>query len=104
MVPDAVPLVTATVVLAELGPPTPPTETIFARAARKAGLPDGLSLHSLRHSTGTYLTAAGVSDRVVMEILGHSSTRMTLRYQHMLPAMLADAGQRLEAFFAASGG
>jgi site-specific recombinase XerD len=43
-----------------------------------AGLPR-LAPHALRHSTATYLLAAGVPDRVVMEILGHSSIAMTTR-------------------------
>jgi hypothetical protein len=36
-----------------------------------------------------------------MEILGHSSTDMTRRYQHVMSAMLEDAGRRLDAFFPA---
>jgi len=51
--------------------------------------------HSLRHSTATYLLAAGVPDRVVMEILGHSSITMTSRYEHVMSSMLSDAAERL---------
>jgi len=65
----------------------------------KAGIPAGYTPHCLRHSTGTYLTAAGVPDRVVMEIVGHSSPEMKRRYQHVMGTMLEDAGRRLEAFF-----
>jgi integrase len=59
----------------------------------------GYTPHCLRHSTGTFLTAAGVPDRVVMEILGHSSLNMTRHYQHVVSTMLEDAGRRLDAFF-----
>jgi hypothetical protein len=40
--------------------------------------------HDLRHSMATYLIAAGVSGRVVMEILGHSTLGMTQRHIHVL--------------------
>lgn len=73
----------------------------FGRLCAAAAIPKGYTPHCLRHSTGTYLTAAGVPDRVVMEILGHSSTDMTRRYQHVMGAMLEDAGRRLDAFFPA---
>jgi integrase len=63
-----------------------------------AGLPR-LTPHALRHSTATYLLAAGVPDRVVMEILGHSSITMTTRYEHVMSTMLADAAQRLAQVF-----
>jgi len=65
-----------------------------------AGLPTTHRLHDLRHSTATYLLAAGVPARVVMEMLGHSQISLTLNtYSHVLPAMLDDAAKRLEAIF-----
>lgn len=73
--------------------------TQFKRLCAQAGIGTGYTLHSLRHSAGTYLTAAGVPDRVVMEILGHSSPDMTRHYQHVVSSMLEDAGRRLDAFF-----
>jgi integrase len=44
---------------------------VFKSLLLQAGLPTTFTPHSLRHSTGTYLTARGVPDRVVMEMLGH---------------------------------
>ena len=73
----------------------------FRRLCTQAGIPAGYTPHCLRHSTGTYLTAAGVPDRVVMEILGHSSPEMTRRYQHVMNTMLEDAVRRLDAFISA---
>jgi hypothetical protein len=49
---------------------------------------EGFTPHTLRHSTATYLIAVGVPDRVVMEILGHSSLAVTSRYEHVMNAML----------------
>jgi integrase len=70
----------------------------FALIAERAGIV-GATPHSLRHSTGTYLLAAGVPDRVVQEILGHGSAAMTRHYQHVTSSMLSDAGTRLAAYF-----
>jgi len=73
----------------------------FARIAKRAGIKDATP-HTLRHSTGTFLLAAGVPDRIVQAILGHGSAAMTRHYQHVLPSMLADAGARLAQFWAAT--
>ena len=59
-------------------------------------------VHDTRHSTATYLLAAGVDPRVVMEIMGWSQVSMLKRYQHVLPSMLRDAATRLESVFAAA--
>jgi len=76
----------------------------FKKLLAKAGLPTSHRVHDLRHSsTATYLLAAGVPDRIVMEIMGHSQISMTLRYQHVLPAMLDEAAARLERFVPAAG-
>jgi integrase len=71
----------------------------FKKLLRQAGLPDCYRVHDLRHSTATYLLAAGVPDRLVMGIMGHSQLSMTMRYQHVLPSMLKEAAARLEAIF-----
>jgi integrase len=68
----------------------------FLRIAELAGI-QGATPHTLRHTTGTYLLAAGVPDRVVQEILGHGSAAMTRHYQHVTSSMLAEAGVRLGA-------
>jgi site-specific recombinase XerD len=71
----------------------------FKKLLRLAGLPKTYRVHDLRHSTATYLLAAGAPVRTAMEFLGHSQISMTMRYQHVLPAMLGEAGARLEAVF-----
>ena len=73
----------------------------FGRIARQAGITDATP-HTLRHSTGTFLLAAGVPDRIVQAILGHGSAAMTRHDQHVLPAMLSDAGARLARFLEAT--
>jgi hypothetical protein len=39
---------------------------------------------------------AGVSERVVMEILGHSTLAMVKRYQHVLPGLTVAAAERMD--------
>jgi site-specific recombinase XerD len=69
----------------------------FKRLLKDANLPTTYRVHDLRHSTATYLLAAGVDPRIVMNIMGWSQVSMLKRYQHVLPAMLDDAAVRLEA-------
>jgi integrase len=56
-----------------------------------------LRLHDLRHATATFLLAAGVEIRTVMEILGHATVRMTLEtYGHALPERMRAAAESIE--------
>jgi site-specific recombinase XerD len=47
--------------------------------------------YTLRHTAATTATANGVLDRVLADLMGHSSTRTTARYQHLQPEHLAGA-------------
>lgn len=42
-----------------------------------------ISFHSLRHSAVTMLKAAGVSDFMAMQIVGHSSSEISRQYSHL---------------------
>lgn len=54
----------------------------------KAGLPDGVTFHSLRHTHATQLLAGGVDPKTVSRRLGHSSVGFTLSvYTHVLEEM-----------------
>lgn len=53
---------------------------------RRLKLPKGASLHTLRHSHGSQLVAAGVPITEVSERLGHKDARTTLEiYAHAIP-------------------
>ena len=54
----------------------------FKSAVEKAGLEGNRKLHDLCHTFGTRLMRNGTSDKVAMEILGHSDPSMLHRYQH----------------------
>jgi integrase len=67
----------------------------FDALVKASGLPK-ITLHGLRHSWATLALLDGIPAKIVAEVLGHSSTRVTEDvYQHVTPGMQADAVARV---------
>jgi integrase len=64
----------------------------FKAACKTAGYSAGLCVHSLRHTTGTWLAIKDGRGPVIQRLLGHSDYRTTQKYIH-----LADADRRTAA-------
>ncbi len=75
----------------------------FKPAVARAGLPEGLRFHDLRHTCAALLVAQGAHPKAIMERLGHSSIQVTLdRYGHLFPSLDENLTQGLEATYQAS--
>ena len=60
----------------------------FKSYIRCAGLNDKLHFHSLRHSFATHLVKKGVPLFAIQKLLGHSTSKTTEIYSHLLPQQL----------------
>jgi integrase len=80
---------------AKAGPLKPGTVSgRFKSYVRAAGLDDKLHFHSLRHSFASALVASGVSLFAVQKLLGHTTSKTTEIYSHLLPQQLhAEVGR-----------
>lgn len=68
----------------------------FHRAREAAGIPKGVTLHSLRHSFATHMLEAGVDIRVIQVLLGHSKLDTTARYSQVATNLLREVKGPLE--------
>ena len=72
-------------------------QVAFSRAVECSGITKAASVHTLRHSYATHLLEAGVSLRLIQEILGHNSPATTSIYTHITAGVCAQMVQPLEA-------
>lgn len=55
-------------------------QKVFSRGLMRAGITNGATFHSLRHSFATHMLEKGVSIRYIQSFLGHQSIRTTQIY------------------------
>ena len=78
----------------------------FYECIKDMGLNEGItdqkqriSFHSLRHTFGSQLAAAGFPILLIQELMGHQSLEMTSRYSHFAPGLRQDAAKALGELF-----
>ncbi|MYA86851.1 MAG: tyrosine-type recombinase/integrase [Boseongicola sp. SB0662_bin_57] len=77
-------------------PDRPRSDTLgLWRSVRKEAGLDDVRLHDLRHNYASWAVMNGVPVPVVSRLLGHSSTRMTLRYVHLDDRDVRAAAERV---------
>lgn len=73
-------------------------QVLYKAAVRRAGLPETMTSHALRHHYATTLLRAGLSPVAVGRLLGHTDGALVLRtYGHYMPDDDALARQALDA-------
>ncbi|MBV9572587.1 MAG: site-specific integrase, partial [Acidobacteriales bacterium] len=70
----------------------------FVRLCRTRNVLD-FRFHDLRHTAASWLRMQGADIHTVAQLLGHKDLRMAARYQHLSPAFLAEAVNRLDSAF-----
>ncbi|MDI6872498.1 MAG: tyrosine-type recombinase/integrase [Bacillota bacterium] len=78
----------------DAGRPISPRNLVrqFKLLLKKAGLPNSVRFHDLRHTHATLLFRKGVHPKAVQERLGHSSITVTMdTYSHILPTIQREA-------------
>jgi integrase len=68
----------------------------FKAGLKRAGVPEAMTFHDLRHCAGSMMFANGEDIEAVREVLGHSSRSVTERiYAHALRSQKRKAGASL---------
>ena len=73
---------------------------VYNPAVARAGLPDELTFHGLRHVAASFLVDAGEHPRVIQHRLGHATARLSMElYAHVPETTDRDVASHLDARF-----
>ncbi len=68
---------------------------VWERVRGSAGLPEDVTLHTLRHSFASLADDLGYGEAAIAGLLGHRRAGMTARYTHAADAVLLDAADHV---------
>ena len=71
---------------------------LYEKARKKAGVKDGVGIHTMRHSFATHLLEAGYDIRKIQVLMGHSRLTTTMIYLHVSRQTLANVPSPLDLF------
>jgi site-specific recombinase XerD len=74
---------------------------VWKPAVAAAGLPEGLTIHHLRHTAAALMIREGAHMELVRDQLGHSSIAVTQRYAHLYPGAAEEVAARLDRAYRA---
>ena len=74
-------------------------ESVLKQSLMKAKIRKPVTLHWLRHSYATHLLESGTDLRYIQELLGHSSSRTTEIYTHVITKSLQNIKSPYEDLF-----
>ena len=69
---------------------------LVRRCGLKSESPFNFTLHTLRHTFGSWLAMEGVPLRAIQKLMGHKSITTTERYAHLSREDLGTAVERIE--------
>ena len=72
--------------------------SLYEKARKKAGVKDGVGIHTMRHSFATHLLEAGYDIRKIQVLMGHSRLSTTMIYLHVSRQTLANIPSPLDLF------
>lgn len=68
---------------------------VWRPAVSRAGLPEGLRIHDLRHTAAAFMINEGANIELVRQQLGHSSIAVTNKHAHLYPRQSVQLADRL---------
>ncbi len=71
---------------------------IYEKARKKAGVKNGVGIHTMRHSFATHLLEAGYDIRKIQVLMGHRRLSTTMIYLHVSRETLAKIPSPLDLF------